>query len=67
VHEGEEMHNIFGFLFYSIYENDTFDPMIMMAQKLIRKLINFLNPKEEIRSPSQEHSFYYHGPNFMAP
>jgi hypothetical protein len=31
----------------------------MMVQKLIKNLINFLGPREEIGSPSQEHSFYY--------
>jgi hypothetical protein len=62
VHEGEEMCNIFGFLLHSISKNENFDPMIMMVQKLIRKLINFLGPREEIGSPSQEHSFYYLGP-----
>jgi hypothetical protein len=29
-----------------------FDPMIMMVQKLIKKLINFLGPREKIGSPS---------------
>jgi hypothetical protein len=61
----KETHNIFGFPLHSISENDIFDPMVMMVQKLIKILINFLGPREEIGSPSQEHSFCYLGPNFF--
>jgi len=52
--------------FTPFFLNDIFDPTIMMVQKLIKKLIT-LGPREEIGSPSQEHSFYYLGPNFLAP
>jgi len=38
-----------------------------MVQKLIKFLINFLGPSEEIRSSSQKHSFDYLRPNFLAP
>jgi hypothetical protein len=43
----------------SISENNIFGPTVMTVQKLIKKLINFLGPREEIGSPSEEHSFYY--------
>jgi hypothetical protein len=55
----------YGFPLHSIFENNIFDPTVTVVQKLIKILINFLGPREEIGSPSQEHSFYNLWPNLF--
>jgi hypothetical protein len=45
MHEGNKTHNISSFSLCSILENDIFDPMVMMVQKLIKKLNKLLGPK----------------------
>jgi hypothetical protein len=45
MHEGKETHNISNFSLRSIFENDIFDPTVMMVQKLIKQFNKLLGPK----------------------
>jgi hypothetical protein len=45
MHKEKKMRNISNFSLHSIFENDIFDPTVMMVQKLIKKFNKLLGPK----------------------
>jgi len=45
MHKEKKMRNISNFSLRSIFENDIFDPTVMMVQKLIKKSNKLLGPK----------------------